>query len=96
DADLVIWDPAATKTIRAKKQVSRIDYNVFEGYKCTGVPWITLSRGKIAWKDGELRAERGDGDFVARPPFPATHVANATWKEISAPRPVDRKMDVVP
>jgi dihydropyrimidinase len=96
DADLVIWDPAATKTIRAKKQVSRIDYNVFEGYKCTGVPWITLSRGRIAWKDGELRAERGDGDFVARPPFPAAHVANATWKEISAPRPVDRKMDVVP
>ncbi len=96
DADLVIWDPAATKTIRAKKQVSRIDYNVFEGYKCTGVPWITISRGKIAWKDGTLRAERGDGDFVARPPFPAAHVANATWKELSAPRPVDRKMDVVP
>ncbi len=68
DADLVIWDPAATKTIRAKKQVSRIDYNVFEGYKCTGVPWITISRGKIAWKDGDLRAEKGDGDFVARPP----------------------------
>jgi dihydropyrimidinase len=96
DADLVIWDPNATRTIRAKKQVSRIDYNVFEGYKCTGVPWITLSRGRIACKDGELRAERGDGDFVARPPFPAAHVANATWKEISAPRPVDRKMDVVP
>ena len=96
DADLVIWDPAATKIIRAKKQVSRIDYNVFEGYKCTGVPWITISRGKIAWKDGELRAEKGDGDFVARPAFPAAHVANATWKEISSPKPVQRSLDFVP
>ena len=32
DADLIVWDPKATKTITAKKQVSRIDYNVFEGF----------------------------------------------------------------
>jgi dihydropyrimidinase len=96
DADLVVWDPAATKTISAKKQLSRIDYNVFEGITCTGAPRITVSRGRIAWKEGELRAEKGDGEFVARPPFPAAHVANSTWKEISAPKPVTRDMPVVP
>jgi dihydropyrimidinase len=96
DADIVIWDPAATKRISAKKQVSRIDYNVFEGFKCTGAPWITLSRGKIAWKDGDLRAEKGDGRYVERPAFPAAHVANAAWKELSAPRAVERKIDFVP
>jgi dihydropyrimidinase len=96
DADLVIWDPSATKTIRAKKQVSRIDYNVFEGFKCTGLPWMTLSRGKVAWKDGELHAEAGDGRYVERPAFPAVHVANTTWRDLNAPKAVERKMSIVP
>src|SRR5476649_40918 len=29
DADIVVWDPSASKTITAKNQLSRIDYNVF-------------------------------------------------------------------
>src|SRR6476620_2584685 len=64
DADLVVWDPEATKTISAKTQLSRIDYNVFEGYACLGAPAVTLSRGKVAWTNGDLRAEKGDGRYV--------------------------------
>ncbi|CAL79813.1 D-hydantoinase (Dihydropyrimidinase) (DHPase) [Bradyrhizobium sp. ORS 278] len=92
DADLVVWDPAAHKTIRASRQVSRIDYNVFEGFTCTGGPAMTVSRGRIAWRDGELRAQAGDGRYVERPAFPSVHVANSTWKEITAPRAVAREM----
>jgi dihydropyrimidinase len=95
DADLVIWDPRASKTISAKKQVSRIDYNVFEGFLCTGLPRATLSRGEITWLDGDLRAAAGAGKYVARDPFPAVHVANATWREWNAPRRVER-VDVTP
>lgn len=90
DADIVVWDPAATKTISAKRQLSRIDYNVFEGFSCTGLPAVTLSRGKIAFKDGELRAEKGDGRYVERPPLSPVHVANSTWKTLTAPRAVER------
>ena len=90
DADLVIFDPKATKTISAKKQISRIDYNVFEGFACTGLTRATLSAGKIAWLDGDLRAEAGAGKYVPRDPFPAVHVANATWRELNAPRGVER------
>jgi dihydropyrimidinase len=96
DADIVVWDPKATKTISAKKQVSRIDYNVFEGFKCTGLPVVTLSRGRIAWKDGDLRANPGDGDFVRRDPFPAVHVANTTWRDLNQPQAVKRAGAVTP
>jgi dihydropyrimidinase len=96
DADLVLWDPKKTKTISAKTQVSRIDYNVFEGYQCTGLPLTVLSRGRIAWKDGDLRAEAGDGDFVRRDPYPSVHVANSTWREINRPRAVKRAGAVTP
>ena len=90
DADLIIFDPKATKTISAKQQISRIDYNVFEGYACTGLPRATLSRGEVVWLDGDLRAKAGAGQYVARDPFPAVHVANAEWRELNAPHPVER------
>jgi dihydropyrimidinase len=86
----VVWDPSASKTISAKNQLSRIDYNVFEGYACTGAPAATLSRGKIAWQNGELRAEQGDGRYVERPAFSPVHVANSTWKTATAPQGVSR------
>ena len=95
DADLTIWDPAATKTIRAKTQLSRVEYNVFEGYECTGLPVVTLSRGRVAWRDKQIQLQKGDGAFIQRDPFPAAAVANATWKELSKPRPVSR-IEVTP
>ena len=95
DADIVIWDPKATKTITAKKQVSRADYNVFEGFACTGLPRATLSAGKICWLDGDLRSEGGVGKYVPRDPLPAVHVVNAAWHELNMPRRVERA-DVTP
>lgn len=90
DADLVIWDPRGHKTITAAKQVSRIEYNVFEGYECLGAPRVTICGGRIAWREGQLLAEKGDGNYVERPAFAAAHVANSTWREYSAPRGVER------
>lgn len=44
DADIVVWDPALTKTISAANHQSAIDYNVFEGQKVKGLPRYTLAR----------------------------------------------------
>jgi hypothetical protein len=44
---------------------------------------VTISRGRIAWSNGELRAEAGDGRYVERPAFPPVHVANSTWKQLT-------------
>ncbi|MBZ8132914.1 dihydropyrimidinase [Afifella sp. IM 167] len=90
DADIVIWDPEATKTISARTQASAIDYNVFEGLEVTGLPKMTLSRGRVAFEEGEVKAETGDGRFVERPANPPTNKALSTWKELVAPRKVER------
>jgi dihydropyrimidinase len=95
DADIVVWDPKATKTITAAKQISRIEYNVFEGYVCTGAPKTVLSRGRVAWDQGDMRAKPGDGDFVARKANAPVHVANAIWKGVTQPQGV-RRVEVTP
>jgi dihydropyrimidinase len=90
DADLVVWDPAKEKVIGALGQQSAIDYNVFEGKAVKGLPRFTLSRGHVAVHDGEIRTQEGHGEFVAREPNGAVNRALSTWKELTAPRPVQR------
>ncbi|MNV22538.1 D-hydantoinase/dihydropyrimidinase [compost metagenome] len=90
DADLVVLDPKKSKTISAKTQQSAIDYNVFEGKKVTGLPRYTLSRGVVVVDDGTIKSREGHGQFVAREPYPAVSKALSTWKELTAPRKVER------
>jgi dihydropyrimidinase len=90
DADLVIWDPKATKTVGAETQISVIDYNVFEGQKLTGLPRMTLSRGEVCWQDGKVTAKTGRGKFVARAPFPPEAAALADWKRMTQPQKIAR------
>jgi dihydropyrimidinase len=54
-----------------------------------------ISRGKIAFEQGDMRAKAGDGNFVARKANAPVHVANAIWKGVSAPKGVQR-IEVVP
>ena len=90
DADLVVLDPKKGKVISAESQASIIDYNVFEGMEVTGLPRYVLSRGKVAMMDGEMKAEPGHGDFVARKADQPVNKALSTWKELTAPRKVER------
>ena len=90
DADLVVWDPEKEKVIGAESQQSSIDYNVFEGKAVKGLPRFTLSRGHVAVHDGEIRTQEGHGEFVAREPHGAVNRALSTWKDLTAPRPVQR------
>ncbi len=90
DADIVVWDPEKSKTITAETQQSAIDYNVFEGKEVKGLPRYTLTRGQVAVTDGEMTCESGHGEFVAREPNGTVNKALSTWKELTAPRPVER------
>jgi len=90
DADLVVWDPKRKKTISAATQQSAIDYNVFEGIEVTGLPRFTLTRGKVAIVENEVKTEQGHGQFVAREPNNPVNRAFSTWKDITAPRKIER------
>ncbi|HUF55745.1 MAG TPA: amidohydrolase family protein, partial [Thermohalobaculum sp.] len=91
DADLVVWDPKRSKTISAASQKSAIDYNVFEGIEVSALPRYTLSRGEVVWSDGQnVQPSPGRGKFLKRPPFPSVNRALSTWKELTAPRRVER------
>ncbi|WP_265518173.1 dihydropyrimidinase [Nitratireductor luteus] len=90
DADIVVWDPEAEKTISAKDQQSAIDYNVFEGIKVKGLPKTVLSRGEIVVDNGKVQPKPGHGQFVAREPHMAVNKALSQWKQVTAPRKVER------
>jgi dihydropyrimidinase len=90
DADLIVWDPARSKTIAADKQQSAIDYNVFEGIEVTGLPRFTLTRGVVAVSEDEIKTREGHGEFISREAYPAVNKALSAWKELTAPRAVER------
>jgi len=70
DADIVVWDPAKTRTISAKTHHQKVDTNIYEGMTVKGNASITLSRGRVLWENGQLKTERGTGKYIDRPCFP--------------------------
>jgi len=90
DADIVVWDPAGTKTLSAKTQFSKGDYNIFEGRTVRGIPSHTLSQGKLVFVQGDLRAERGAGRYIKRPAFNANFAASKLRADVMAVGAVTR------
>jgi dihydropyrimidinase len=90
DADLVLWDPQATKTISAKTQHSKVDFNVFEGRRVRGLASHTVSQGRVVYAAGDLRAEAGRGRYLKRPAFGANFQAQALRTRDQAPTAVQR------
>jgi len=76
DADLVVWDPNGSRTISARTHHQNVDFNVFEGMVVRGIATHTLTRGHIAWTNGDLRAERGAGRYLPRATGAAYFEAN--------------------
>jgi dihydropyrimidinase len=69
DADIVVFDPEKRQTISASTHHSKSDYSLFEGTEVTGTPEVVLLRGNVLIEDGELVAQPGIGQFVARAKF---------------------------
>lgn len=90
DADLVIWDPEATKTISAKTHHSKGDFNIFEGRTVRGLPSHTISQGRIVYAQGQLQAEQGVGRYIKRPAFGSNFEVSGLRAAVQTPTPVSR------
>ena len=90
DADIVVWDPEASKTISVKTHHQKIDYNIFEGMTVKGCASNTISQGKVVYADGKLDVERGAGRYVDRPPYAPYYHALKIKAARAEPTPVKR------
>ncbi|NBE56545.1 dihydropyrimidinase, partial [Streptomyces boluensis] len=55
DADVVIYDPAATQTISAETHHMNVDYSAYEGKQVTGRVETVLSRGEVVIEEREFK-----------------------------------------
>jgi dihydropyrimidinase len=66
DADLVLFDPSAHRTIRAGDLHHTSDYTPYEGLEVTGAVRDVFVRGRAVIRDGGFVGQRGFGRFVER------------------------------
>ncbi len=66
DADLVIIDPDARRTITQSRLHHNVDYTPYEGMKVNGWPVLTMVRGEIVIKEEQFVGTKGFGRFVPR------------------------------
>ena len=90
DADIVVWDPEATKTISAKTHHQNIDFNIFEGMKVKGCASHTISAAKVVYANGELKVERGAGRYIDRPAYSSFYQGLDVQAEKKIPKAVKR------
>jgi len=90
DADLLLWDPQGTKTISAKTQLSKGDFNIFEGRTVRGIPSHTISQGRVVYANGDLRVTQGAGRYLKRPAFGPNFQAQQRRAQDLAPTAVIR------
>src|SRR3954462_12127242 len=66
DADIVIFDPNAERTISASTHHMNVDYSCYEGWKVKGATKPVLSRGEVVIEEGKYVGKAGKGQFLKR------------------------------
>ncbi|MCX7372439.1 MAG: dihydropyrimidinase [Alphaproteobacteria bacterium] len=66
DADLVLWDPRKQVRITNALMQHVVDNTPFEGMEVTGWPFMTIRRGEVVMRDGQVQAEPGTGRYLPR------------------------------
>jgi dihydropyrimidinase len=69
DADLLIFDPLATKVLRSPDLHMKSDYTPYEGRMVTGWPSSVLLRGRVVLDKGVLQDPGPVGEFLPAGPI---------------------------
>lgn len=92
DADIVVWDPEATRVISKDTHHQKVNFNIFEGIECHGVALVTITQGKVAWENEELNVVAGSGRFIPRALHPAEAYARILARDkVRQPIKVERE-----
>ena len=63
DADIVVWDPKAQRTISAATHHMNVDNSIFEGFQVTGTPRQVFLRGELIVDQDKFVGKPGMGQF---------------------------------
>jgi dihydropyrimidinase len=66
DADVVIFDPEKEHVLSANTHHMNVDYSAYEGWKVKGKVDTVILRGKVAIDKGNVRIDKGYGEFIKR------------------------------
>ena len=66
DADIVIFDPDATRTYSVGTLHSNTDHSVWDGWTCRGVVETTICRGSLVVENGRFVGSKAHGRFLRR------------------------------
>ncbi len=66
DADFVALDQNRKWEIKGERLHGKTKFTPFEGREVTGKPFLTLVRGEVMYKEGEIVGKRGKGKFIPR------------------------------
>jgi dihydropyrimidinase len=66
DADIVLYDPAASWTISVDNHHMNMDHSAWEGFKIQGKVDTVMSRGRVILEAGNYLGSPGDGKYQRR------------------------------
>ena len=69
DADIVVFNPDAPRTLSASSHHMRVDYSCYEGREVRGRPEVVMQRGNVLVRDGQFLGQPGAGRFLERSRF---------------------------
>ena len=69
DADVILWDPKETRTIRDQDELSVAAHSFIAGRSVTGWPRITIRRGEVVWENRQIKSTAGSGRLIPRHKF---------------------------
>jgi dihydroorotase len=70
DADLVLLDLNAKRTIENTKQHTKCKWSAFDGWQVQGIPIATMVGGKFAYREGEFFTSTKGSEVKIRKPKP--------------------------